>query len=345
MTASTRTVTTAAREQRLRLSIGALGLVCLLAGDARAADDDCPYWFPDFRCDRQARPDGSVMPMSAPFLFEDPYITTGLNLVGIWHQYPDDSIFEGGDLSVLALQARVAITDWLAFIATKDGFAFHDPDLDIIDDSKGFLNIAVGFKAKAWEWEGDRNSGILTPSLRYEIPIGARDVYQGHDDGIFIPAVSGAYQNDNWHVISALGAQLPVDGDENTHSLFYHVHLDHAFNLGHEWFRYLVPFIELNLLHYIDSGDGSRKIHTNTPLGKVPLEGARNLVGVSPFDGVDVLNLGGKGVGGDDIVTMAFGLRVPMKYGLSMGASYERAISNEEHIFEQRVTFMLTWEL
>ena len=42
---------------------------------------------------------------------------------------------------------------------------------------------------------------------------------------------------------------------------------------------------------------------------------------------------------------MAWGLRVPMKYGLSMGASYERTISNEEHIFEQRVTFMLTWEL
>ena len=86
VTASTRT-TTGAREQRLRLSIGALGLVCLLAGDARAADEDCPYWFPDFSCDRQARPDGSVMPMSTPFLFEDPYITTGLNFVGIWNEY------------------------------------------------------------------------------------------------------------------------------------------------------------------------------------------------------------------------------------------------------------------
>ena len=123
------------------------------------------------------------------------------------------------------------------------------------------------------------------------------------------------------------------------------MHLDHAFSLGSDWFRFLVPFTELNLLHYIDSGDGSRRISTNTPLGAVPLEGARNLVGVSPFDGVDVLNLGGKGVGGDDIVTMAWGLRVPMKHGLSMGVSYERAISNEEHIFEQRVTFMLTWEL
>jgi len=343
VTASTRTDTTAARDQRLRSSIGALGLVCLLAGDARAADDDC-YWFPDFRCDRQARPDGSVMPMSAPFLFEDPYITTGLNLVGIWHEYPEDSIFEGGDLGVLALQARVAITDWLAFIATKDGFAFHDPNLDIIDDSEGFLNIALGFKAKAWEWDGDGQTAILTPSLRYEIPSGARDVYQGHDDGIFIPAVSGAYQNDSWHVISALGFQLPVDGDDNVHSLFYNAHLDHAFSLGHEWFRYLVPFIELNLLHYIDSGDGGRRISTNA-LGHVSLEAARNVVGVSPFDGVDVLNLGGRGVGGDTIVSMAWGLRVPTKYGLSVGASYERPLSNEEHLIEQRVTFMLTWEM
>ena len=76
----------------------------------------------------------------------------------------------------------------------------------------------------------------------------------------FRTAVSGAYQKDSWHVISALGAQLPVDGDDNVHSLFYNVHLDHAFSLGSDWFRFLVPFTELNLLHYIDSGDGSQTV-------------------------------------------------------------------------------------
>ena len=100
----------------------------------------------------------------------------------------------------------------------------------------------------------------------------------------------------------------------------------------------------MNLLHYIDSGDGGRRINTNA-LGTVSLEAARNLVGVGPFDGTDVLNLGGRGVGSDTIVTMAWGLRVPTKYGLSVGASYERTISNEEHNFGQRVTLMLTWEL
>jgi hypothetical protein len=36
---------------------------------------------------------------------------------------------------------------------------------------------------------------------------------------------------------------------------------------------------------------------------------------------------------------------MPLDYGLSVGASYERPISNKKDIFEQRVTFMLTWEL
>lgn len=55
------------------------------------------------------------------FLFEDPYITTGLNFVYVYQRLPEGPVFDGGEAQVLALQIRAAITEKLGFIATKDG--------------------------------------------------------------------------------------------------------------------------------------------------------------------------------------------------------------------------------
>jgi len=288
------------------------------------------------------------MPMSAPYLFEDPYIQTGLNFVGIWHQFPENSIFTGGQVGVLALQARLAITDRVAFIATKDGLSFWDVNTKlggtkVLGDETGFFNITAGFKVKAWEWQGDDQSVVLTPSLRYEIPVGNQDVYQGHDDGILIPALSGAYQNGFWHVIADLGGQAPPSDSKNSSLIFYNIHLDHAFATGSQAAPYVVPFMSLNGLHYTHSGDGDRKVETVPGL---PASVRRlDRLGLRGFEGVDVANLGTKAVAGNDIITMAWGLRVPLQYGLSFGAAYERPISNQKDIFEQRVTMMITWEL
>lgn len=333
---------------RLRSSAGTLA-ACVLAlawTAGPAAAGDCGL-FPDLdsACEREARPDGSVMPMSFPFLFEDPYITTGTNAVGVWHEFPDASVFGDGDISVLALQARLAITDRLAFIATKDGFGWIDShNQALIPDSEGFFNIAAGFKYAAWTWEDGDAGAILTPSLRYEIPIGEKDVYQGGDDdkGILIPALSAGYHNGGWHVLADLGGQWGIDRDVSGSSLFYNVHVDHAFPVSETGrVRFLVPFIELNGIHYVRSGDGSRLVDTSLPVGSVPLSAAP----VAPFEGVDVINLGADRMAGADLVTMAWGLRVPVGEGLSFGASYERPLSTRKDIFEQRVTVMITWEL
>ena len=93
---------------RRRLGAILLGLALVVTGGPALAqdgeeEDDCPLLFPDFSsCDREVRPRGSVMPMSAPYIFEDPYIQTGLNFVGIWHEFTEESIFQGGQLGVLA---------------------------------------------------------------------------------------------------------------------------------------------------------------------------------------------------------------------------------------------------
>ena len=77
-----------------------VGVILLMAGfgvlapqAARAeAAEDCGPWklFPDFRCEgREARPEGAFNPVGMPYLFEDPYITTGLNFAYIYHRLPD----------------------------------------------------------------------------------------------------------------------------------------------------------------------------------------------------------------------------------------------------------------
>ncbi|HKK50019.1 MAG TPA: hypothetical protein VKA74_00465, partial [Myxococcota bacterium] len=197
-----------------------LGLVLSgLLSTAAMADERCDGFFPDFTCDREARPAGHVAPMSMPYLFEDPYITTGLNLVGIYHNFPEDSVFDGGEVGVLALQARLAITDRLAFIATKDGFTILRSDNFALDNEEGFMNVSAGFKYAVID---DRERGlIVTPSFRFEIPLGNDDVLQGHGDGIFIPAVTVGWGPEDIHLIAGLGAQLPIDGDANSSLLFY----------------------------------------------------------------------------------------------------------------------------
>ena len=59
------------------------------------------------------------------------------------------------------------------------------------------------------------------------------------------------------------------------------------------------------------------------------------------FEGADVANLGSSGMPGEDLITMAWGLRVPFRNGISAGLSYERVLSQRQDIFEQRATSML----
>ncbi len=312
---------------------------------AGAAYADCGGLFPDFTCEeREARPAGHVAPMSMPYLFEDPYITTGLNLVGIYHNFPSDSIFDGGDAGVIALQARLAITDRLAFIATKDGFMILDTDQAALDDETGFMDVTVGLKYAAID---DRELGlIVSPSLRYEIPLGTDDLYQGEGDGVMIPAISIGWGPKNIHVIADLGAQIALDTRKDSSSLFYNLHIDQAFEVdcipGAD---FIVPFIELNAMVWVNGGDGDATLDTS--LGTVPLSAAQDALAASlaerRFEAADVANLGSKGMAGEELITMAWGVRVPFNNGVSTGLSYERVLSQRKDIFEQRFTAMLEY--
>jgi hypothetical protein len=316
------------------------------------AEPTCRAFLPDFGCDREGRPVGHVAPMSMPYLFEDPYITTELNLVGIYHNFPSDSVFNGGEAGVIALQARLALTDRLAFIATKDGFMVNRPDHPWLKNEDGFMDITAGFKYAVID---DRERGlIVTPSLRVEIPVGNADVFQGSGKGVFIPGISVGWGPKDIHLISDIGAQLPVDGHKDSTSVYYNIHLDQAFEVDFiPGADYIVPFLELNGMVWVDSGNGSTKVDLKSPPAPaqhVSLKTAQGILhgaGVTRdqrFEGADVANLGSSGMAGEDLVTFAWGVRVPLRNRMTTGFAYERALSQRKDIFEQRATWMVDYQ-
>lgn len=325
--------------------------LALLASPVAAAErnvpEDCPMWFPDFQCDREGRFEGTVAPMTMPYLFEDPFITTGAQFVGIWHNFPQNGNLDLGQAGILALQLRVAITDKLAFIATKDGLVFYESDTGslndlglaasnkkLIGDQVGFTDITFGFKYAAIELPED--NFILTPAIRFEVPVGNRDVFQGQGDGVFIPSVSAAWGYDKLHVIAGLGGQVAFNTNKDSDSVFYNLHVDYAVTEN------IVPFVSLNGMSWTRSGDGTQKVSTR--VGEVRLKDAQDLLGTGRFEGADYANLGSQGVTNQDLVTMAWGVRVPLGRHVALGATYERALEGKRNVFKERVTFMTSYE-
>lgn len=330
----------------LAFGAAALGAALWLQAGVASAVPPCPTWFPDFRCDRHGRYDGFVPPMMHPYLFEDPFITTGINVVGIWHEHPDDSILQGGrnapdelteqgNLWIAAIQARVAITDRLQFIATKDGWVDFSPGLSLIDEDEGFTDITAGFKYAVID---DReNDFILSPSLRYQIDIGDHGVRQGNGDGVFIPDISVGWGLDAFHVLADFGGQFPIDTDAQSTALFYHLHLDYAVH------QYFVPFFEVGGFQYLDGGDGSTRAKLKGG-GHIEFGAAQALFGTDPEEGYDYANLGSRGVAGEHVAAWAAGVRVPVTRHLILGAAYERPLTDNRDVLEQRVSAHVTLE-
>jgi hypothetical protein len=296
--------------------------------------EDCPTWFPDFSCQREFRYEGFVAPVTMPYLFEDPFITSGANLVGIWHDFPNNGGLKLGEAGIMALQLRLAITEDLAFIATKDGLVIYDADSPVLKDDEDLADISFGVKYALIKMEED--NFIFTPALRYQAPVGANRIFQGWGDGVFIPSATLAWGIDDFHVIGGLGGQAAIDHDKNSDSFFYNLHLDYAV------LPMLVPFLELNGMVWTRSGDGSANLRTK--IGKVPVKAAQNLLGAGRFEGADYANLGSSGVTGDSLVTMAWGVRVPLTRNISIGAAYERALEGKKNSFKQRVTVATSFE-
>jgi hypothetical protein len=256
-----------------------------------------------------------VSPVSSPLFNETPYITTEARPMWI-HQNVPNSFVSGGDIDAIAVQLRVAITDRIGFIATKDGWADVDFNHTVTSDA-GAANIAFGFKYAALALP-DSNS-LITVGAKYEAPTGGlktrvrplpsgRIRMQGQGDGLFDLFVSGARTFGPVGVEANLGTQLAVDTDADTSFLHWSLHLDYDV-IGR-----VFPLVELN---------------GYTPI----IDGNRTALGVN---GMDLVNLGSSN--SSTIVTIAPGLRVRILDNVDFGGTFEVPITSDEDLMDWRIT-------
>ena len=304
-------------------------------GQAPGQPKEC-FWFPDVRCGRSGRWDGFEMPIVQPYLFEDPFVTTNVVPYFLFHEFPNKSAMQGGEAYAAALQARVAITDRLAFIATKDGYMWSRPDNPLLSNQNGWMNIGAGLKYALIADE--ENRFILSGILRAEVATGSKDVYAGGSGVQILPSLAAAWEPfDRFHLIGDLGGIIPTKGDQYSSQVFYHLYADYTVA------RHFQPFIQLSGIYYVESGAGRRGVDLqNGPT--ITLDQAQHALNTGHFEGVDVLNLGSKGVDNNNYITWAIGAHIPIVKHVTWSFAYERPLTSRKDITKQRVTTAINIE-
>jgi len=261
-----------------------------------------------------------VPPVSNPMFNESPYITTELRPIWIRQGVPGTvaGLPVDGTIDVIALQARVALTERLGFIATKDGYANLDFDNTLTDD-EGFVNIAFGFKYALIDRPED--DAILTVGLEYEAPSGnliegttGTRLQGGRSKGYLDIFVTGAKRFGKLGLQSNIGLNQALDTDVNT-SLF------HAG--GHadvEIMGRFFPFVEGNV--YTVVNDASRAPAV-----------------LSTVEGTDLVNLGASNAG--TVGTVAGGFRYRLMEHVLLGWAYEVPVTGREDLVNWRSTLDL----
>lgn len=313
-----------------------LALGIALLGSAARADEKCTGFLPDFRCDRQQRYEGFVAPLSMPYIFEEPFVTTGLSAWYVYHEFPNKSITAGGDETVYALQVRLALTDRIQLVATQDGYVQFRPNLSLLEDESGWENLMAGIKVSLVDLPEYRF--ILSPSLRFQTAQGSSDILAGNGHGIWLPGVSAGWGPGPVRMLGSVVAALPVNGQENSTSLFWNFHLSVPLPAG------FTPLVEVNGIHYLSDGDGQMPVKLSNG-AVIPMQAAFNALGVHPEEGNDVLNFGTSGVDGNDIVSFTVGARMQLMKSLSLGAGWEHPITHRKDLLQNRLYINLAWEL
>lgn len=251
-----------------------------------------------------------------PIFNEPAQITTEIRPIYIWHEIPNSFPSNGGTANAIAVQLRAAITDRLAFIATKDGWMDIKFD-DTLKDEDGFLNIAAGFKYAVLS--DPENDTFLTVGLRYEAPTGnlktavkgvadSDITMQGNGDGMIDVFVTGTRPiGEKASIQAALGYDGAIDSDKNSSFLHAHIHGDY------EIVKNLYGVLELNMIATADNGKE---------------------IDIGSFEGEDVFNFGNED--SDTIFPFAAGVRYRLTDNVILGTAYEFPLDHKD-ITRQRV--------
>ncbi len=244
-----------------------------------------------------------ISPMTNPVFFEDPRTLTEARAIFLHHEIP--AALGGQNVDLIALQLRAAITERLSIIATKDGFIFSDSPLL----SDGWADLAAGLKYQLIS--NEEIGAMLSSGFTFEMPIGTKQALQGNGNGEFNFFLTGGKRIlDTHHIISTAGWRQPTDRAEESSVFYWSNHIDHQF------LDRLYVFTEYNWYHWMSSGQG----------------------GVPGIEGGDLFNLGSTDVGGNNIVTGAFGVKYKPDQHCEIGLCYEWPFSKRQDLLENRIT-------
>lgn len=236
-----------------------------------------------------------ISPASHPVTFEDPRHSTELRPIFAYHKIDGSFVTGGGSAQVYALQARLKLTDDLSFIATKDGLVVLKPD-EAVDDDDGFADVAAGLKYSIYRTDTE----IVTAGLRYEIPVGEEDIFQGQGDGALNPFVSAGAAVDNFNFVAGTGLRIAMDDSDSS---FWDLDLHADYKLGAFY-----PLIEMSLIHTYSAGE------------RLPI----------PDEGEDFFNFGASGSAGNNLLAMGVGARYRVCDSVDLGAVYQFPLDRSE---------------
>lgn len=253
-------------------------------------------------------------PVGNPLYFETPFNDTSLRLLYIWHKFPSGSQIGGGDLSAFAAQIRVALTERLGFIATKDGYSVLNAG--ILPQDQGWNDFTVGLKYVIIADQD--NDFVLTGGARWEWANGDREVLQGGSQELS-PFVSFAKGWDRLHLLGNVTGRIPCNGNKGNSILSWDLHLD--YEVAPEALPGFAPLVELHGLHYLTDGSA------------LPLN----------VGGFDYSNIGSTGVAGDSVFSAGLGFRWKLTPNASLGSTWEFPLHNPDNdIMGSRVVADIT---
>ncbi len=247
--------------------------------------------------------DDFISPMTNPVFFEDPRTLTEVRFIFLNHNLP--ASLSGNSIQVYAAQVRLALTERLSLIATKDGLIYSQSP--IIES--GFADLSAGLK---YNFYRDPVAGrLLSGGVTFEVPLGTERSLQGNGDGEFHFFLTGGTRiGDRSHWLSATGLRQPIDENAENQVWYWSNHYDYRIgNLP------LYVFSELNWYHWLSSGDA-----------------------FGPVEGLDLFNFGSSGVTGNNIVTRAIGLKATPRRNMEVGVAYEFPMTKRKGILSSRWT-------
>lgn len=260
--------------------------------------------------------DNFASPTTNLFLFEDPRALTEIRPVYIFQTIPGkNNSLQGGTVSFLGAQARVAITERLSLVINKFGWISLNPT-----DKENGYNGALSFSEfwigpKYTFWRDERSNTVAAAGLLFEIPAGPMRAFQNTGNLSITPYASVAHSfwrnsygafdvmaNLNWNI-----------GTSNARSNFLNLSAQLDFDILN-WHRFY-PMLNFNWNIYTKDGKGDVN-----------------------FDGVDLVNFGGKDISGKSVVTLGPGFRYKWSETIQSGIGMDWAVVGNQFLQDFRLS-------